>query len=241
MVGRTVSLRVDKTPARPGEPLLEVTDLVVEDALGVTRVKGVSFAVRRGEIVGVAGVAGNGQSELIEALAGIRPVKSGRIRWKGSTLADGPERSPRAMRRLGLAHVPEDRQRMGLVMPFAARESAILGYHGEAAYNGPLWLRRGAVAASFRRQAEDARHPAGGRRAAHLRLLGRQPAEDRAGPRAGPPPRAPAGRAAHPGRRHRRDRVHPPAPGGAPRRRHRRFSWSRSSSTRSSRWPTASW
>src|SRR6266436_6170116 len=76
MVGRTVSLRVDKEPARPGDAVLEVTDLVVEDSLGVERV---SFTVRRGEIVGVAGVAGNGQSELLEALAGIRPVKSGRI------------------------------------------------------------------------------------------------------------------------------------------------------------------
>src|SRR5262249_41656124 len=65
MVGRKVSLRVDKTRARPGEPVLEVRDLVVEDGLGVERVKGVSFTVRRGEIVGVAGVAGNGQSELL--------------------------------------------------------------------------------------------------------------------------------------------------------------------------------
>ena len=78
MVGRKVTLRVDKAPARPGEVVLDVADLVVEDAFGVERVKGVSFAVRRGEIVGVAGVAGNGQSELLEALAGIRPVKSGR-------------------------------------------------------------------------------------------------------------------------------------------------------------------
>ncbi len=126
MVGRTVSLRVDKEPARPGDAVLEVTDLVVEDSLGVERVKRVSFTVRRGEIVGVAGVAGNGQSELLEALAGIRPVKSGRV--------------------------PEDRQRMGLIMPFTARESAILGYHDEAAYNGAIRLRRAAVTSSFNRQ-----------------------------------------------------------------------------------------
>jgi ABC-type uncharacterized transport system ATPase subunit len=151
MVGRTVSLRVDKAPGRPGEPVLEVADLVVEDALGVTRVKGISFSVRRGEIVGVAGVAGNGQSELLEALAGIRPVKSGRIWWKARELAECA-RSPRGMRRLGLAHVPEDRHRMGLVMPFTARESAILGYHDEATYNGAIRLRRAAVASSFKRQ-----------------------------------------------------------------------------------------
>ena len=152
MVGRKVSLRVDKAPARPGEPVLEVADLVVEDGLGVERVKRVSFAVRRGEIVGIAGVAGNGQSELLEALAGIRPVKSGQIRLKAAILADAASRAPRRLRRLGLAHVPEDRHRMGLVIPFAARESAILGYHDERAYNGPIRLHRSAVTASFDRQ-----------------------------------------------------------------------------------------
>ena len=155
MVGRKVSLRVDKAPARPGEPVLEVTDLVVEDALGVERVKHVSFTARRGEIVGIAGVAGNGQSELLEALAGIRPVKSGQIRLKSNWLRDAAARSPRRLRRLGLAHVPEDRHRMGLVIPFVARESAILGYHDEATYNGPIRLHRAAVASSFARQAAD--------------------------------------------------------------------------------------
>ena len=129
--------------------------LVVEDGLGVERVKGVSFAVRLGEIVGVAGVAGNGQSELLEALAGIRPVKSGQIRWRGRDITDVRARSPRGMRRLGLSHVPEDRQRMGLIIPFAARESAILGYHDEPAYNGVIRLRRAAVASSFGRQAAE--------------------------------------------------------------------------------------
>ena len=137
MVGRAVSLRVDKMPARPGEPLLEVTDLVVEDMLGVPRVKGVSFTVRGGEIVGVAGVTGNGQSELLETLAGMRPAKSGKIRVRGHRVA----------------HVPEDRQRMGLVMAFAAQESAILGYHDEPAYNGAVLMKQAAVAASFNRQA----------------------------------------------------------------------------------------
>jgi ABC-type uncharacterized transport system ATPase subunit len=155
MVGRKVSLRVDKAPARPGEPVLEVTDLVVEDGLGAERVKRVSFTARRGEIVGIAGVAGNGQSELLEALAGIRPVKSGQIRLKSDALRDAAARSPRRLRRLGLAHVPEDRHRMGLVIPFVARESAILGYHAEATYNGPIWLHRSAVASSFARQAAD--------------------------------------------------------------------------------------
>jgi simple sugar transport system ATP-binding protein len=152
MVGRSVALRVDKTPSRPGEPVLEVEDLVVEDGWGVRRVKGVSFAIRRGEIVGVAGVAGNGQSELLEALAGIRPVTSGQIHWKARELTDAAPRSPRRWRRLGLAHVPEDRHRMGLVIPFTGRESAILGYHGDATYNGPIRLHRTSVAASWDRQ-----------------------------------------------------------------------------------------
>src|SRR5262245_21326510 len=117
MVGRTVSLRVEKSAAQPGETILEVVDLVVEDGLGVQRVKGVSFVVRRGEIVGVAGVAGNGQSELLEVLAGIRPVTSGRILWKTQDLGSD-SCSPREWREHGLAHVPEDRHRMGLVIPF---------------------------------------------------------------------------------------------------------------------------
>jgi ABC-type uncharacterized transport system ATPase subunit len=155
MVGRAVALRVDKAPARPGQPVLEVSDLTVEDGWGARLVKGVSFAVRRGEIVGIAGVAGNGQSELLEALAGIRPVASGRVRWKGRELADIEPRSPRHWRRRGLSHVPEDRQRMGLVIPFAARESAILGYHRDETYNGLLRLRGTAVAAGWARQAAE--------------------------------------------------------------------------------------
>jgi len=155
MVGRSVALTVEKQPFRAGEPLLEVSDLVIEDALGVERVKGITFAVRGGEIVGIAGVAGNGQSELLEALAGVRSVKAGRITWKGHELRDARERSPRRMRRMGVAHVPEDRQRMGLVMAFAARESAILGYHDERTYNGAFRLRRAAIAASFQEQAKE--------------------------------------------------------------------------------------
>jgi len=167
MVGRAVALRVDKAPSRPGEPVLEVTDLVVEDGRGVRRVKGVSFGVRRGEIVGVAGVAGNGQSELVETLSGIRPAASGRIHWKGQELADVEPRSPRDWRRRGLGHVPEDRQRMGLVVAFAARESAILGYHRDDAYNGTIRLHGSAVAASWTRQAAEYDiRPADGRRPA---------------------------------------------------------------------------
>ena len=120
--------------------MLEVEHLTVKDGRGVTLVDDVSFAVRAGEIVGIAGVAGNGQSELLEALAGIRQAPAGRDRASTASRSTSPASSdPALMRRLGLAHVPEDRQHMGLVLAFAASENSILGYHGDDAYgNGPL-------------------------------------------------------------------------------------------------------
>ena len=130
MVGRRVLLRVEKGPARPGRALLAVERLSVRDPRGVPRVREVSFSVRAGEIVGIAGVAGNGQSELLEALAGLRPASGGRILLAGEPVGSGGP----GLRRRGLAHVPEDRRRMGLVMPFEARESAILGYHDDPGY-----------------------------------------------------------------------------------------------------------
>jgi simple sugar transport system ATP-binding protein len=130
MVGRKVLLRVEKSAARPGAPVLEVERLVVQDANRVTRVKGISFTVRAGEIVGIAGVAGNGQSELLEALAGIRKATSGAIRIKGRPLGE-----PGLGRTKGLGHVPEDRLRMGLVRDFSAYENAILGYHLDPEYS----------------------------------------------------------------------------------------------------------
>ena len=130
MVGRKVLLRVEKGPAKPGAPVLEVENLVVRDMAGITRVKGISFTVRAGEIVGIAGVAGNGQSELLEALSGIRSPTSGQIRIKGRPLGD-----PGLGRTAGLGHVPEDRLRMGLVRDFSAYENAILGYHLDPEYS----------------------------------------------------------------------------------------------------------
>src|SRR5690606_38541256 len=86
MVGRRVLLRVEKGPANPGQPLLEVENLTVADAMGVVRVKDISFSVRSGEIVGIAGVAGNGQTELLEAVSGIVAPRSGSIRINGIPL-----------------------------------------------------------------------------------------------------------------------------------------------------------
>jgi general nucleoside transport system ATP-binding protein len=140
MVGRKVLLRVEKKPARPREPILEVRDLEVRDEQGVTRVKGISFEVRAGEIVGVAGVAGNGQSELLDALAGIREPARGEILLRGY-----PVSSPAQARAQRLGHVPEDRLRVGLVRGFKAYENAILGYQTEPDYANRGFLRLGRI------------------------------------------------------------------------------------------------
>jgi simple sugar transport system ATP-binding protein len=142
MVGRKVLLRVEKTPATPGEPILQVAGLVVRDGTGVTRVKGVSFEVRQGEIVGIAGVAGNGQSELLEALSGIRPIADGHITINGRPLGEASLGRTR-----GLGHVPEDRLRMGLVRDFPAYENAILGYQVDPEYSRHGFLDRRRIAA----------------------------------------------------------------------------------------------
>jgi simple sugar transport system ATP-binding protein len=146
MVGRKVILKVDKTPAKPGAVALEARDLVVKDDRGVTRVDRMSFVVREGEIVGIAGVAGNGQSELLEALAGIRAPASGEILVEGAPL-DPRHSDPRTVRGCGVGHVPEDRHRVGLVMPFEACESAMLGFHREPIYGKGVLFDRGAIIA----------------------------------------------------------------------------------------------
>ncbi|UYN99323.1 MAG: ABC transporter ATP-binding protein [Devosia sp.] len=140
MVGRRVLLRVEKGAANPGKDLLEVNNLVVADDMGVVRVKDVSFTVRAGEIVGIAGVSGNGQSELLEAITGMRDQKSGTVSIKGNQLhLRGDDGAARA-RAGGLAHVPEDRQRMGLVTGFQEWENAILGYSDSPEYRKGLLL-----------------------------------------------------------------------------------------------------
>jgi ABC-type uncharacterized transport system ATPase subunit len=148
MVGRKVLLQVDKQPVARGAVVLEVEHLTVVDPAGVTRVKDVGFRVHGGEIVGIAGVTGNGQSELLEALAGLLTPSTGTIRLNGKPISGAKgSRLAKAMRRAGVAHVPEDRQRSGLVGKFSAWESLILGYHDDRADSrGALLHRRNIVA-----------------------------------------------------------------------------------------------
>ncbi len=134
MVGRKVLLRVDKTPAKPGKVVLKVEKLDVTDEDGVHRVKNVSFEVRAGEILGIAGVAGNGQSELLEVLGGYRRA-TGRVEVNGQSIdLTGAHSDGQSRRARGIAHVPEDRQREGLIMDFFAWENVAFGYHHDPAY-----------------------------------------------------------------------------------------------------------
>jgi len=144
MVGRSVLLRVAKTPARPKpEPALTVTDLRVLGDRGAVAVDGLSLAIRPGEIVGLAGVQGNGQDELIESIAGLRRAEGGRIMIGGAVVAPG---DPRAARRAGLAYVPADRARVGLSLQSAIWENIAVG-HLAAFRRGPFL-----VAAAARRR-----------------------------------------------------------------------------------------
>ena len=124
MVGRDVLLRVEKKAASPGDPLLVVEDLAVLDERGLEAVRGASFEVREGEIVGLAGVDGNGQTELIDALSGLRHPSGGRIVLGGKDVTGAHARK---VLDLGLGHIPEDRHRRGLVLDFSLAEN--LGLH----------------------------------------------------------------------------------------------------------------
>ena len=123
MVGREVLLRVEKKPAEPGQALLRVEDLRVLEDRGLECIRGISFEVRAGEIVGIAGVDGNGQSELVEALTGLRKPQSGRIIAGGEDVTD---ETARQCFDAGLGHIPEDRQRRGLVLDFSLAENIAL-------------------------------------------------------------------------------------------------------------------
>ncbi|MGI8774999.1 MAG: ABC transporter ATP-binding protein [Actinomycetota bacterium] len=142
MVGREVQLEVPKDKPEPGAPVLEVRDLHVLDDRGQIAVDGVSFNVRAGEILGVAGVQGNGQTELVEAITGMRKPASGTILIDGK---DVTGRSPRALFNEGVAHVPEDRQGDGLVTSFPIKDNLVLNSFSEKPFARGLRINRGAV------------------------------------------------------------------------------------------------
>jgi general nucleoside transport system ATP-binding protein len=137
MVGREVLLRVEKKPAQPGDPLLQVEDLVVRDDRGLDAVRGVSFDVRAGEIVGIAGVDGNGQTELIDALTGLRHVAGGGITVGGEDLTRATARQALDA---GMGHIPEDRQRRGLVLEFNLAENLALHDYGREPFSRLGWV-----------------------------------------------------------------------------------------------------
>jgi len=137
MVGREVLLRVDKKPAQPGDPLLQVHELAVRDDRGLEAVRGVSFDVRAGEIVGIAGVDGNGQTELIDAVTGLRHPASGEIRVGGHDLSRA---TARAAFDAGMGHIPEDRQRRGLVLDFNLAENLVLHDYGKEPFSRLGWV-----------------------------------------------------------------------------------------------------
>jgi simple sugar transport system ATP-binding protein len=131
MVGRSVELVVSKQEANPGPPVLELEDLSVQDARGLTVVDHVSLAVRSGEIVALAGVQGNGQTELAEAITGLRPITSGSVRLAGQDLTNA---TPRQALRAGIANIPEDRQVDGLVLSMPIRDNLVLDVYDQEPY-----------------------------------------------------------------------------------------------------------
>jgi simple sugar transport system ATP-binding protein len=138
MVGRPVVFRVEKTPATPSDVVLDVQNLEVLDSRNLLAVKGISIQVRSGEILGIAGVQGNGQTELVEAIVGLRKPRSGSVHIGGN---DTTGANPRKVRAAGVSHIPEDRQKRGLVLDFTVEENLALGQQYLAPYaTGPLTL-----------------------------------------------------------------------------------------------------
>lgn len=132
MVGRNVNFRVHKEPREVEAPVLEIRDLVVKDFRGIEAVRGLNLTLRGGEIVGLAGVDGNGQSQLVEALCGIRPVESGTLTLVGKDITKA---TPRERFEIGLSCIPEDRQRYGLVLDYSVAQNLVLQNYRKAPFS----------------------------------------------------------------------------------------------------------
>jgi simple sugar transport system ATP-binding protein len=208
MVGRDVDLVVDKDPAKPGDVVLSLEDVhILDDRFGMA-VKGVSLDVRAGEIVAIAGVQGNGQTELVEAIVGLRTIDSGTITISGENVNKA---SPRHVADLGVAHIPEDRMRDGLIAGMTVEENYILNSYHREPYSSGVRLHAKAIDAGAAQGAvggDDGRLP-----------VRRQPAEGRRRARVLPAAQARHRVAADAWSRCRLDRVHPPADRGTARRR----------------------
>ena len=143
MVGRKVILQVEKGPARPGEVVLQIDGLRVKDDRNHMAVDGVDLTVREGEIVGIAGVQGNGQTELVEALTGLRPVASGRVRLLGRPIDHA---TPRDIIESGVGHIPEDRQKFGLVLAYPLAHNLVLSTYYKPPFARGVVLNEPAIA-----------------------------------------------------------------------------------------------
>ncbi|MEA3503507.1 MAG: ABC transporter ATP-binding protein [Actinomycetota bacterium] len=152
MVGRPVELVAQKQVATPKETVLSVSDLVVLDDRDQRAVNGVSFDVRAGEVVGIAGVQGNGQTELVESITGLRPSLAGTVKIGGT---DVTEESPRSIHKRDVAHVPEDRQRSGLVLPFTITENMVLDSYYDRPFSRGVQMDWGAAAEQAERLVEE--------------------------------------------------------------------------------------
>ncbi len=148
MVGRDVLLAVDRPPAQAGDPVLRIRDLEVEDERGLPAVRGLSVDVRSGEILGVAGVDGNGQKELVEAIAGMRRARAGTIELDGRDITQA---SPRQTAAAGVGHIPEDRHRHGLILDFSLAENSGLHDYDRPPLSRFGWLDPRAMVARVRR------------------------------------------------------------------------------------------
>ncbi len=155
MVGRKInSGRGEPKPRVPGIAMLQARELRLNDAMNVVRLAGLDLSLHAGEIVGVAGVSGNGQSELLDVLSGLLQPGHGELRVGGMTFDDRRWLDPLTARELGLAHVPEDRHARALVMSFVAWESAVLGYDGLPTYAKRGWMKHAAMRRSTRQMME---------------------------------------------------------------------------------------
>ena len=158
MVGREVVLRVEKVLSQPGAVVLDVRDLSASNSRGLPALKGVSLQLRAGEILGIAGVDGNGQTELVECITGLRRPTGGSMVLLGQELR---HKSVAERTSMGLGHIPEDRQKRGLVLDFTVAENLVLGRHNRPPYARYGWMLYGAIDAAARRLVElfDVRPP----------------------------------------------------------------------------------